>query len=111
MAGYAELVVDQGSTYTTTITINDDATGTPANILGYMITSNVKKSYYSANASATFACTITDSANGNVSLVLTSNQTSNLNAGRYVFDVRSESPANVVTRILEGIVTVTPKVT
>jgi hypothetical protein len=31
--------------------------------------------------------------------------------GRYVYDIEAVSGANVITRVIEGIVTVTPEVT
>jgi hypothetical protein len=37
--------------------------------------------------------------------------TANLSAGRYVYDLKITSPANVVSRVVEGIVTVLPSVT
>jgi hypothetical protein len=42
---------------------------------------------------------------------MTSANTSNLTPGRYVYDVIITSSANVVTRVVEGIVTVLPSVT
>jgi len=44
-------------------------------------------------------------------LALTDTQTANLTAGRYVYDVVLTDSANVTSRIVEGIVTVTPRVT
>jgi hypothetical protein len=45
-----------------------------------------------------------------ITLGLTANQTSNLVAGRYVYDVEL-TEGGEVSRIVEGIVTVTPQVT
>ena len=56
-----------------------------------------------------FTVTLTE-ATGEVKLSLTDAQTSNIVAGRYVYDVLVTS-SNVTTRIVEGIVTVTPGVT
>jgi hypothetical protein len=42
---------------------------------------------------------------------LTDGQTANIKAGRYLFDVETVDTGGVVTRILEGIITVTPGVT
>jgi hypothetical protein len=41
---------------------------------------------------------------------MTSANTSNIRPGRYLFDVKTINTSNVVSRILEGIVTVTPQV-
>ena len=44
-------------------------------------------------------------------LTLSSSATGSLTAGRYVYDVEITSDAAVVSRVVEGIVTVNPQVT
>jgi hypothetical protein len=110
MASYAELIVDQGSTFSTILTLTDDTTNLPINVSGYSINANIKKSYYSVNNTAVFTSTINDAANGNVTILLSSSVSTNIKAGRYVYDVKVSSPSNVATRIVEGILTVTPRV-
>lgn len=110
MASYAELIVDQGSSFSTILTLNDDTTNQPINVSGYSINANIKKSYYSTNNTAVFSSTINDPENGNVTISLSSTASANIKAGRYVYDVKVTSPGNIVTRIVEGIVTVTPRV-
>jgi hypothetical protein len=92
------------------LTLTDDTTNLPINVAGYFINANVKKSYYSVNNTAVFVSTVNDSANGNVTISLSSVTTTAIKAGRYVYDVKITSPGNVVTRIVEGILTVTPRV-
>ena len=111
MAGYVELFIDQGATFNSIINLSDDVTNANLNISSYTVRSQLRRSYYSANTSANLTCTITDAANGQILLSLTAGQTANIKAGRYLFDVQAITPANVVSRILEGIVTVTPGVT
>lgn len=110
MASYAELIVDQGSTFSTILSLTDDTTNLPINVSGYSINANIKKSYYSVNNTASFTSTINDAANGNVSISITSDVSSNIKSGRYVYDVKLKSPTNVTTRIVEGILTITPRV-
>lgn len=110
MASYAELIVDQGSTFNTILTLTDDSTNLPINVSNYTINANIKKSYYSTNNTAVFTSTINDAGNGNVTISLTSDSSVNIKAGRYVYDVKVTSPTNVVTRIVEGILTITPRV-
>jgi hypothetical protein len=110
MASYAELIVDQGSDFNTILTLTDDNTNLPINVLGYSISANVKRSYYSVNNSAVFTTTINDAANGNVTISLSSSVTKDVKPGRYVYDVKVTSPSNSVTRIVEGILTLTPRV-
>lgn len=108
MATKANIILDQGTTFSTTIFITDD-NGDPVDLSGYTGRSQIRKHYTSSN-SVSFSVSLTE-ATGVVSLGLTANQTSLLTAGRYVYDVEVVSNANVVSRIIEGIVTVTPEVT
>ena len=111
MAAYTELFIDQGTTFNAVINLNDDQSTAPIDLTGYIIRSQMRRSYYSVNPSATFTCTITDAATGELTLSLTDTQTSAIKAGRYLFDVEIQDTAKVVTRVLEGIITVTPGVT
>jgi hypothetical protein len=110
MAAYVELYMDQGTTFNNVINITDDVTNASVNIAGYVITSQMRRSYYSANATANIVCSITNAANGEVTLSLAAANTANIRPGRYLFDVKSVNTSNVTSRILEGIITVTPQV-
>ena len=110
MAAYVELYMDQGTTFNNVINITDDVTNAAVNISGYVITSQMRRSYYSANATANIVCSITNAANGEVTLSLAAANTANIRPGRYLFDVKSVNTSNVTNRILEGIITVTPQV-
>ena len=110
MAAYVELYMDQGATFNNVINITDDVTNTPVNVSGYTVTSQIRRSYYSVNATANIVCTITDASNGEVTMSLSAANTANIKAGRYLFDVKTVDGSNVVSRILEGIITVTPQV-
>jgi hypothetical protein len=111
MASYVELYVDQGSTFNNIITLTDDTTNTAISLAGYNVTSQMRRSYYSTNASANVVCTITDAANGVITMSISSNTTSNLKAGFYLFDVEARTPSGDISRILEGSITVNPGVT
>lgn len=105
---YAELTLDQGSTFTATLDLaNDD--GSVIDISSSSFQSQIRKSYYSANPTANLIVTITDAANGRVTLSLPSVDTSNVKAGRYLYDLKMTT-GNTTTRIIEGIITVTPQV-
>ena len=52
-----------------------------------------------------------NAANGNVIISLNAATTTNIKAGRYLYDVKMTDTANVVTRVVEGIITITPQVT
>jgi hypothetical protein len=111
MAAYVELFMDQGATFNNVINLTDDFTNTPINLTSYSITSQLRRSYYSANASANLICTIVNAPSGEVALFLSAANTANLKPGRYLFDVKTTDSYNVTNRILEGIVTVTPQIT
>jgi hypothetical protein len=111
MAAYVELVIDQGTTFNSIINLSDDVTNATLNLTGYTVSSQIRRSYYSTNISGNISCTITDASNGEVTLNMSSANTANIKPGRYVFDVLTTDYANNVTRVLEGIVTITPSVT
>lgn len=108
MATKANIIIDQGTTFSTVITLADE-NGDAINLTGYSANSQIRKHYSSSN-SQSFSISLGGTL-GTVTLSLTSTQTSNLVAGRYVYDVEVVSTSNVVSRIVEGIVTVTPEVT
>jgi hypothetical protein len=109
-AAYQELFLEQGTTFTTNITL-DDIDGLPFDLTGVTAKSQIRKSYYSANTTAQFVVTINTPTDGTILLSLNSNTTANIAAGRYVYDVAIKDTANTVTRVLEGIVNVIPQVT
>lgn len=111
MSSFVELYIDAGATFNNVINLTDDVTNTPINVANYTISSQLRRSYYSANASANLVCTITNAANGEITLSLSAANTANLKPGRYLFDVKSVDSSNTTSRVLEGIITVTPAVT
>ncbi len=108
MATKANIIIDQGTTFSTDIYLTDD-NGVAIDLTGYTGASKMRKHYTSSNAQS-FTIAL-NSSDGYVTLSLSSTQTSNLTPGRYVYDVEVVSSSNVVSRIVEGIVTVTPEVT
>lgn len=111
MAGFAELVIDIGSDFNTYINISDDTTGVSLNVTNFTVASQVRRSFYSLTPTIVFTCAVVDGPNGNVSIALTSANTANVRPGRYVYDVKIKSPANSVTRVVEGIITFNPTTT
>lgn len=107
---YAELTVDQGATYETTLDLIADD-GTSINVTNYLFSGQIRKSYYSTNPTANLTITIVNAANGNVNISLNAATTANIKAGRYLYDVKMTDTSNVVTRVVEGIITITPQVT
>ena len=109
-AAYTNLYMEQGTSFSTTITL-DDVYGNVYDLVGYTASSQMRKSYYSANATAVFTTSI-NGTNGIITLELTPQQTANIAPGRYVYDaIIVDSIRNITTRVLEGIIEVTPRVT
>lgn len=107
---YAELTIDQGATYENNLDLVADD-GTAINVAGYVFSGQIRKSYYSTKPTANFTITIVNSNTGNVNISLSAATTANIKAGRYVYDVKMKDVGNNVTRIVEGIITITPQVT
>ena len=108
MAIKANIVIDQGVDYSTNVTLTDEDENV-IDLTGYTANSQIRKTFTSSNA-VTFSTSISP-ASGIVTLSLTANQTSNIASGRYVYDVFLTNGSGVKSRIVEGIVTVTPRVT
>ena len=108
MGSKVNLVIDQGTSFETTVTLKDDSDDL-LNLTGYAATGQVRKHFTSSN-STSFSITL-GGANGTMTLALSANSTANIVAGRYVYDVELTDTSSKISRIMEGIVTVTPQVT
>lgn len=109
-AGYSELFLEQGADFNASITL-DDVGGAAFNLINYSASSQMRKSYYSSNAAATFSVnTGIDPRLGVITLSLGAANTANIYAGRYVYDVYVAT-ANTRIRVLEGIINVSPQAT
>ena len=109
-AGYQELFLEQGTDFTSSITL-DDIYMVPYDLTNIVGKSQMKKSYASANVTAEFAVSINEPAQGVIILSMDHQTTSNIAPGRYVYDVAIKDTSNTITRVLEGIVNVMPRVT
>lgn len=105
MAIKTNLVIDQGSDFSVSINIQD-ANSAPVSLDAFTGAAQMRK-YYTSSRSYPFQVLV---ANGSVTLTMNSFITNTITPGRYVFDC--ELTANgVISRIVEGISTVTPGVT
>jgi hypothetical protein len=107
MAKKLNLTIDQGTTFSTSVTLTDED-DLPIDLSTYSGAAQFRKHYTSTNA---VSFTVSLSNTGIVTLRLNANQTSNVVAGRYVYDVEVTDDTGEVSRIIEGIVTVNPNVT
>ena len=108
MATKANLFIDQGTTFTTSITLTDDEDN-PIDLTNYTGVAQIRK-YYTSSTYTPFVVTL-GGTTGVVILTLSATTTSGLSAGRYVYDCEVTSDVGVVSRVVEGIITVNPQVT
>lgn len=100
MATKKNLIIDQGADYSVNVAFSLDLTE-------YTGTAQIRKTYTS---SSFYSFDVTTSNDG-ITLSLSANTSGSIPAGRYVYDAVVASNTGDVTRIVEGIVTVTPSVT
>lgn len=113
MAATANLRIDQGSTFSTDITLYD-ALGNAFDLSVYTVSAKMALGYSSTRTRVPFTTSIfNDPTAGIVTIQLTASQTAALEApARYVFDIElTKTTDNSVTRVIEGIITVSPNVT
>jgi len=111
MALIVDFYIDQGTDYENIITINDSG-GSPRNLTGYTVASQLRKGH-SSSTSYPFTAGLfgNDPATGRIILSMTAAQTSAIPAGRYVYDIELTSAAGKKSRVIEGMVTISPEVT
>lgn len=109
MAIYANLQADQGSDFFSVITV-EGSDGNIFDLTGYTARGQVRKSYTSSTAYDLHAA-ILNPTNGLINISLSSTQTAAMRPGRYVYDVEIVDAQNVVTRVVEGQVEISPRVT
>lgn len=102
MAIKTNLIVDQGANFVYNVYLVD-ADGNPFNLTGYSGNAQLRRSYTASNY-ATMNVNITG-ASGLITLTMNATTTANLTNNRYVYDLELNSN-NVISRIIEGFVTV-----
>lgn len=107
-ATYVNFDIDQGTDFSITVNLKDDL-GQPFNLTGYTIAAQMRKNY--ASSSATTFATSHDSTGGHIILSLDNSVTGLITPGNYLYDVEITDGSLKKTRVIEGIVTVTPGIT
>jgi hypothetical protein len=104
------LNIDQGSDWAIQLTLAED--GSPKDLTGYSARAQLRPTKTSSTLSATFTCTVTDAVNGIVRMALGNSTTASLTAGIYYYDLEIYTSGDgVVTRLIEGQVTINQEVT
>ena len=111
MAAIANLTVDQGTSFTSDVTVKD-ANGNAFDLTGYTANAKMAKGFASTRTRTTITTTIAaDATTGVVTLSLSSTVWAALDAERYVYDLEiTQTSSGNVTRVIEGIITVRPQV-
>ena len=108
-AGTYNFILEQGATFNRQLTVKDD--GSVMNLTGYSVASKMRSTHDSSTVVGTFTCTISNATGGIITMSMTNSTTGAIEEGIYVYDLEMTSGGGVVTRLMEGTVTVNPEVT
>lgn len=106
MAIKANIVIDQGSTFSTQINVANSS-GSAFDLSNYTVQSQFRKAYSSLNA---YSFAVSANSSGAIVLALDANTSRTVPPGRYVYDIIITDQSNNTNRILEGQVTFNPSV-
>ncbi len=113
MAVY-NITINQGENYDLTATLTN-TNGTPVNISGYALRGKVRYSYGSTGILVNLEPSVVNATGGVINFTLTPEETAALPITVAVYDIEryvsGQSPETVVSRVLQGSVTVTPEAT
>ena len=108
-AGTYNFIIDQGATFTRQLTVKED--GSAMNLTGYSVASKMRSTHDSSTVVGTFTCTISSGTGGIITVSMPSSTTAAIEEAIYVYDLEITSGAGIVTRLLQGQITVNPEVT
>ena len=109
MAIAQNIIIEQDADYSQQFTAKTDA-GVVIDLTNSSLDGMVRKSFASTTATS-FATAIVSATAGTFTLALTDVQSAALERGRHVYDVRVTDSTSTITRIQEGVATVSPSVT
>jgi len=103
-----DLVIPQGTAYSKTFSVKD-SNGDLMNLSGYTANSQMRREFTSNTVTLSFTTAV--DTGGYVTISTTPAQTSPIEARRYLYDVEINDGSDNITRIREGIITLTPEIT
>jgi len=110
MAVYANLTIDQGSDFYSSISV-EGSNGLPFDLTGHTARGQIRRNYTSSTAYP-FTALINDPTAGEIVISLGNTATSQMKPGRYLYDIEIvQANTGERTRVVEGQVEVTPGVT
>jgi hypothetical protein len=113
IAGIYNATMDQGAQWTLTV-VYDDSNGNPIDLTGYTARMQVRRKFDSPTAVLTLDTggqgIVITPLTGTLALTATTGQTGLVEGGIYVYDLEITN-GGVVTRLIQGNMTVRPQVT
>jgi hypothetical protein len=108
-AGIYNFTLNQGATFSRQMTVKEN--NSPLNLTGHTAAMQLRSTYDSSTVALSMTAAVINAAQGILSISATSTATAALEEGIYVYDLEITTSAGVVTRLLQGQVTVSPEVT
>ena len=109
MATIANLYIDAGTSYNNLITVTSNA-GAVIDLTDYTVKAQMRKSYGSSQY-FDFDASVYNPTQGKIKLAMVHTLTNTIPPGRWLYDVEITSIEGTRTRVIEGIVIVTPQIT
>ena len=109
-AGNSDIAIDQGSDFSIELVLAQN--GSPFNLSFNHASAQLRPTPTSSTLTATFTCTVTNAAEGKLTMSLGYALTRNIASGKYYYDLELfNSSANSITRLIQGVARVTAEVT
>lgn len=102
-AGKRDIEIVKGDDYSHVVNLQTrvGSVYTPIDITGRVYTAQIRKVKTQAVADATFTCVVTDALNGEITITMASEITTDLKIGCYYWDLQQDA-SGVVNTILSG---------
>jgi LEA14-like dessication related protein len=104
------LVINSGTDFSQSFTLEDPTSNSAFNLTQYSISSQMRK-WAGSSTAIIFTSTIEIAIQGKINISLTNQQTTSLKPGRYVYDIIITDNQNKKNKVVEGMVLVREGVT
>jgi len=110
MAAYANILVHQGADFVTNISVEEDTTDA-FSLDGFTVKGQIRKTW-SSSVAYNIDLSIANAELGIIDFIIPKEETLKMRPGRYLYDVYAQSSGATRTfKIIEGILTLEPRVT
>jgi hypothetical protein len=109
MATKSNIVIEQGTDFNLQVSVTQ-SNGAAFDLTNFTAASKIKK-HWSSSTSHTLTATVTDTTGGEVTISSNNTSSEAIKPGRYNYDIEVTSNTGTVTRVVQGIATVTPGIT